>query len=75
MIRNHLPYLLSFLSYPVFLTQMGYPYSVRREHYRSDPWYVMVKKGLYTMLKEPLNSPVPKEKDLKMELQQLPPSD
>jgi hypothetical protein len=33
---------------------MGYPYSVRREHYRRDPWYVMVKKGkdsLYTMLK------------------------
>jgi hypothetical protein len=30
---------------------MGYPYSVRREHYRRDPWYVMVKKGkgsLYT---------------------------
>jgi hypothetical protein len=24
---------------------MGYPYSVRREHYRHDPWYVMVKKG------------------------------
>jgi hypothetical protein len=24
---------------------MGYPYSVRREHYRRDPWYVMVKKG------------------------------
>ena len=72
MIRNHLPYLLSFLSYPVFLTQMGYPYSVRREHYRRDPWYVMVKKGkgsLYTVLKEPYNSPVPKEKDLKLELQ------
>jgi hypothetical protein len=35
----------------MFLTQMGYPYSVRREHYRRDPWYVMVKKGkdsLYT---------------------------
>jgi hypothetical protein len=35
---------------------MGYPYSVRREHYRRDPWYVMVKKGkcsLYTVLKEP----------------------
>jgi hypothetical protein len=34
---------------------MGYPYSVRREHYRRDPWYVMVKKGkgsLYTVLKE-----------------------
>ena len=29
----------------MFLTQMGYPYSVRREHYRRDPWYVMVKKG------------------------------
>jgi hypothetical protein len=30
------------------------PYSVRREQYRRDPWYVMVKKGkgsLYTMLK------------------------
>jgi hypothetical protein len=25
MIRNHLPYLLSFLSYPVFLTQMATP--------------------------------------------------
>jgi hypothetical protein len=40
----------------MFLTQMGYPYSVRREHYRCDPWYVVVKKGkdsLYTMLKEP----------------------
>jgi hypothetical protein len=40
----------------VFLTQMGYPYSVRREHYRCDPWYVVVKKGkgsLYNMLKEP----------------------
>jgi hypothetical protein len=24
---------------------MGYPYSVRREHYRHDPWYVMDKKG------------------------------
>jgi hypothetical protein len=24
---------------------MDYPYSVRREHYRCDPWYVMVKKG------------------------------
>jgi hypothetical protein len=24
---------------------MGYPYSVRREHYRRNPWYVMVKKG------------------------------
>jgi hypothetical protein len=23
---------------------MGYPYSVRREHYRRDPWYVMVKE-------------------------------
>jgi hypothetical protein len=33
---------------------MGYPFSVRREHYRRDPWYVMVKKGkgsLYTVLK------------------------
>jgi hypothetical protein len=40
----------------MFLTQMGYPYSVRREHYRRDPWYVMVKKGkcsLYIVLKEP----------------------
>jgi hypothetical protein len=30
---------------------MGDPYSVRREQYRHDPWYVMVKKGkgsLYT---------------------------
>jgi hypothetical protein len=30
---------------------MGYPYSVRREHYRRGPWYVMVKKvkgSLYT---------------------------
>ena len=55
-----------------FLTQIGYPYSVRREHYRRDPWYIMVKKGkgsLYTVLKKPLNSPVPKEKDLKLELQ------
>jgi hypothetical protein len=24
---------------------MDYPYSVRTEHYRRDPWYVMVKKG------------------------------
>ena len=23
---------------------MGYPYSVRREHYRRNPWYVMVKE-------------------------------
>jgi hypothetical protein len=56
MIRNHLPCLLSFLSYPVFLTHMGYPYSVRREHYRCDPWYVVVKKGkgsIYTMIREP----------------------
>jgi hypothetical protein len=40
----------------VFLTQMGYPCTVRREQYRRDPWYVMVKKGngsLYTVLKEP----------------------
>jgi hypothetical protein len=40
----------------VFLTQMGYPYIVRREHYRRHPWYVMVKKGkdsLCTVLKEP----------------------
>jgi hypothetical protein len=32
---------------------MGYPYSDRREHYRRDPWYVMVKKGkgsIYTVL-------------------------
>jgi hypothetical protein len=38
----------------MFLTQMDYPYSVRREHYRRDPWYVIVKKGkgsIYTMLK------------------------
>jgi hypothetical protein len=31
----------------------------------------MIKKGkgsLYTVLKEPSNSPVPKEKDLKLEL-------
>jgi hypothetical protein len=40
-----MPCLQSFLSYPVFLTQMGYPYSVKREHYRRNPWYVMVKKG------------------------------
>jgi hypothetical protein len=62
----------------MFLTQMGYPYTVRREQYRLDPWYVMVNKGkdsLYTVLKEPLNSPVPKEKDLKLELQKLPPPD
>jgi hypothetical protein len=26
----------------MFLTQMGYPYSVRREHYRRNPWYVKV---------------------------------
>jgi hypothetical protein len=54
----------------VFLTQMDYPYSVRREHYRRDPWYVKVEKGkgsLYAMLKEPKNSPVPKEKDLKLQ--------
>jgi hypothetical protein len=34
---------------------MGYPYSVRREHYRHDHWYVIVRKGkgsLYTVLKE-----------------------
>jgi hypothetical protein len=51
---------------------MGYPYSVRREHYRRNPWYVMVKKGkgsLCTVLKELCNSQVPKEKDLKSELQ------
>jgi hypothetical protein len=56
MLRNYIPCLQSFLSYHVFLTQMGYPYSVRREQYRHDPWYVMVKKGkysLYTVLKEP----------------------
>jgi hypothetical protein len=29
----------------MFLTQMSYPYTVRREQYRRDPWYVMVKKG------------------------------
>jgi hypothetical protein len=32
----------------------------------------MVKKGkggLYTMLREPYNSPVPKDKDLKLKLQ------
>jgi hypothetical protein len=55
MLRNYMPCLQSFLSYRVFLTQMGYPYSVRREHYRRNPWYVMVKKGkgsLYTVLKE-----------------------
>jgi hypothetical protein len=49
---------------------MGYPYSVRREHYRCDPWYGMVKKGkdsIYTVLRE--NSPVPKDKDLKLKLQ------
>jgi hypothetical protein len=28
----------------MFLTQMSYPYSVRREQYRRDPWYVRVKK-------------------------------
>jgi hypothetical protein len=35
---------------------MGYPYIVRREQYRCDPWYVMVKKckgSLYTVQKEP----------------------
>jgi hypothetical protein len=26
----------------MFLTQMGYPYSVRRENYRRNPWYVKV---------------------------------
>jgi hypothetical protein len=34
---------------------MGYPYTVRREQYRRNPWYVMVKKGkgsLCTVLKE-----------------------
>jgi hypothetical protein len=49
---------------------MGYPYTVRREQYRLDPWYVVFKKGkgsLYTVLKEPKNSPVPKEKDLKLQ--------
>jgi hypothetical protein len=54
--RNYSPCLQSFLYYPVFLTQMGYPYTVRKEQYRLDPWYVMVKKGkgsIYTMLKEP----------------------
>jgi hypothetical protein len=33
----------------------GLPYSVRREHYRRDPWYVMVKKGkdsIYIVLRE-----------------------
>jgi hypothetical protein len=33
---------------------MGYSYSVRKEHYRRDPWYVVVKKGkgsLYTSAK------------------------
>jgi hypothetical protein len=38
----------------VFLTQMSYPYTVRREQYRRDPWYVMAKKGsIYTVLREP----------------------
>jgi hypothetical protein len=34
---------------------MGYPYSVRREHYGHDPWYVMVKKvkgSIYAVLRE-----------------------
>jgi hypothetical protein len=31
----------------MFLTQMGYPYSVRREHYRRDPWYVTVRQRQY----------------------------
>jgi hypothetical protein len=34
---------------------MGDPYSVRREHYRFDPWYIMVKKdkgSIYTVLRE-----------------------
>jgi hypothetical protein len=38
----------------MFLTHMDYPHNVRREQYRLDPWYVMVKKGkgsLYTVLK------------------------
>ena len=64
MIRNYSPCLQFFPSYPVFLTQMGYPYSVRREHYRRDPWYVMVKKGkdsIYIVLREPQSSPVSKE--------------
>jgi hypothetical protein len=30
----------------MFLIQMGYPYSVRKEHYRRDPWYVVVKDFL-----------------------------
>jgi hypothetical protein len=48
--------LQSFLSYSVFLTQMGYPYTVRREKYRLDHWYVMGKKdkgSIYTVLREP----------------------
>jgi hypothetical protein len=24
---------------------LGYPYNIREKQYRSDPWYVMVKKG------------------------------
>jgi hypothetical protein len=28
----------------MFLTQMGCPYTVRREQHRLDPWYVMVKQ-------------------------------
>jgi hypothetical protein len=50
---------------------MDYPYSVRREHYRRDPWYVMVKRGkgsIYTVLREPYNSPVPKDKRFEVEV-------
>jgi hypothetical protein len=53
--RDYMPCLQSFLSYLVFLTQMDYPYSVRREYCRRDPWYDMVKKGkgsIYTVLRE-----------------------
>ena len=56
MLRNHCLVYNPFFSYPVFLTQMGYPYTVRREQYRLDPWYVMVKKGkgsIYSVLREP----------------------
>jgi hypothetical protein len=39
----------------MFLTQMDYPYTVRREQYRREPWYVMVKKdkgSLYCVVRD-----------------------
>jgi hypothetical protein len=45
--------ILPFLPYVSNLD--GYPYTVRREQYRRDPWYIVVKKGkgsIYTVLRE-----------------------